>query len=144
MADIKDKKEIAGEQKIVEPPLLDMTTSGEAGAPAAAPVPRKAVKGQKHVPTGIAHVRSTFNNTMVYITDPRGGVISWSSSGKQGFKGARKSTAFAATMVGQDAARQALSRLSRMLLLFRTMDAGREREGEYNGQIQWSGVQTVS
>ena len=110
MADNKEKNEIAGEQKAGVSPLLDMTTSDETGAPAAAPVVRKVAKGLKHVPTGIAHVRSTFNNTMVYITDPRGGVISWSSSGKQGFKGSRKSTAFAATMVGQDAARQALSR----------------------------------
>jgi small subunit ribosomal protein S11 len=59
---------------------------------------------------GIAHVRATFNNTMVSISDMRGGVISWSSAGRAGFKGSRKSTAFAATMVGQDAARQAVAK----------------------------------
>ena len=53
---------------------------------------------------------ATYNNTLVSIADARGGVISWSSSGKAGFKGSRKSTAFAATMVAQDAARTAFAR----------------------------------
>ncbi|HOM58329.1 MAG TPA: 30S ribosomal protein S11 [Kiritimatiellia bacterium] len=64
----------------------------------------------KSIPAGIAFVRSTFNNTLVSITDARGGVIAWSSAGKAGFKGSRKSTAFAATMVAQDAARQAIAK----------------------------------
>jgi len=67
-------------------------------------------KGGRVSPTGIAHIKSTFNNTTVCITDMRGGVVSWSSAGKAGFKGSRKSTAFAATMVGQDAARNAASK----------------------------------
>ena len=58
-------------------------------------------------PVGIAHIKATFNNTIVSISDVRGNVVSWSSAGKTGFKGSRKSTAFAATMVGQDAARAA-------------------------------------
>jgi len=62
------------------------------------------------VPAGITHITATFNNSMVYITDIRGGVVAWSTSGRAGFKGSRKSTAFAATVVGQDAARQAVSR----------------------------------
>ena len=65
----------------------------------------KAKKSGKSIPAGIAFIRSTFNNTQVSIADARGGVISWSSAGKAGFKGSRKSTAFAATMVAQDAAR---------------------------------------
>ena len=64
---------------------------------------KKKGKG-KSIPAGIAFVRSTFNNTLVSITDARGGVVAWSSAGKAGFKGSRKSTAFAATMVAQDAA----------------------------------------
>ncbi|MEG1480150.1 MAG: 30S ribosomal protein S11 [Kiritimatiellia bacterium] len=64
----------------------------------------------KVMPTGIAFIRATYNNTLVSIADSRGGVVSWSSSGKAGFKGSRKSTAFAATMVAQDAARTAYSR----------------------------------
>lgn len=71
--------------------------------------PRKKGRG-KSIPAGIAFVRSTFNNTLVSITDARGGVIAWSSAGKAGFKGSRKSTAFAATMVAQDAARQAVAK----------------------------------
>jgi len=76
-----------------------------------APAAKKAKgRGLRSVPAGIAHIRATFNNTMLCITDPKGGVIAWSSSGRSGFKGSRKSTAFAATMVGQDVARQAVGR----------------------------------
>lgn len=64
----------------------------------------------RSIPAGIAFIRATFNNTLVSIADARGGVISWSSAGRAGFKGSRKSTAFAATMVAQDAARQAVSK----------------------------------
>src|SRR5258708_1352125 len=65
-------------------------------------------KGAKNVHTGVAHVLATFNNTIVTITDQRGAVIGWSSAGKCGFKGSRKSTAYAAQMVAQDACRQAM------------------------------------
>ena len=66
-------------------------------------------KGAKNIHSGIAHVYATFNNTIVTITDLNGNVIGWSSAGKVGFKGSRKSTAFAARQVAQDAARQAMS-----------------------------------
>ena len=65
-------------------------------------------KGSKNILQGIAHVQATFNNTIVSITDMRGSVIGWSSAGKMGFKGSRKSTAYAAQMVAQDACRQAM------------------------------------
>ncbi|KAB2639606.1 MAG: 30S ribosomal protein S11 [Verrucomicrobia bacterium] len=65
-------------------------------------------KGSKNILQGIAHVQATFNNTIVSITDLRGAVIGWSSAGKMGFKGSRKSTAYAAQMVAQDACRQAM------------------------------------
>ncbi len=83
----------------------------EADEPAApAPKVKKKGKGKghRHVAVGIAHIRATFNNTMVSITDVRGGVISWRTAGRCGFKGSRKSTAFAATMVAQEAAREAI------------------------------------
>lgn len=67
---------------------------------------RKKVK--KNVPVGVAHVRSTFNNTIVTITDPSGSVLSWSSAGAQGFKGSRKSTPFAAQQAAEDAANKAM------------------------------------
>jgi small subunit ribosomal protein S11 len=66
-------------------------------------------KGSKNVVTGVAHITATFNNTTVAITDAQGNVIGWSSSGRVGFRGSRKSTAFAAQQVAQDAARQAMS-----------------------------------
>jgi len=66
-------------------------------------------KGSKNIHTGVAHVLATFNNTVVSITDQVGNVIGWSSAGKCGFKGSRKSTAYAAQMVAQDACRQAMS-----------------------------------
>src|SRR5688572_18334931 len=66
-------------------------------------------KGAKNISTGIATISATFNNTQVAITDMHGNVIGWSSAGRVGFKGSRKSTAFAAQQVAQDAARQAMS-----------------------------------
>ena len=74
-------------------------------ASAAARKPRR--KDKKNVPAGQAHIRSTFNNTIITITDPTGAVISWSSSGDVGFKGSRKSTPFAAQMAAESAARKA-------------------------------------
>ncbi len=69
---------------------------------------RKA-KGSKNISSGIANVTATFNNTIVSITDAKGNVISWSSAGKCNFRGSRKSTAYAAQVVAQDAARNAMS-----------------------------------
>ena len=77
--------------------------------------------------TGIAYVKATFNNTMVSITDSSGGVVAWSSGGRAGFKGSRKSTSFAATIVGQEAARQALSKGVREVEV-RIQGAGAGRE----------------
>ena len=64
-------------------------------------------KIKKNVPQGEAHIKSTFNNTHVTITDPTGAVLSWASSGTVGFKGSRKSTPFAAQLSAESAARQA-------------------------------------
>lgn len=69
---------------------------------------RKA-KGAKNVPVAVAHVFATYNNTTVTITDPAGNVLGWSSAGRVGFKGSKKSTSYAAQLVAQDAARQAMS-----------------------------------
>lgn len=84
-------------------------------------------KGSKNVHSGIAHVLSTFNNTIVTITDMKGNVIGWSSAGKVGFKGSRKSTAYAAQMVAQDASRQAMGHgLKEVEVLVKGPGAGRE------------------
>jgi len=66
-------------------------------------------KGAKNILSGVANILATFNNTLVSITDMQGHVIGWSSAGRVGFKGSRKSTAYAAQQVAQDAARQAMS-----------------------------------
>jgi small subunit ribosomal protein S11 len=65
-------------------------------------------KGSKNVYIGIAHISATFNNTIVSITDMTGNVIGWSSAGKCGFRGSKKSTAYVAQVVAQDASRQAM------------------------------------
>ena len=84
-------------------------------------------KGSKNVHTGIAHVLATFNNTIVSITDQAGHVIGWSSAGKVGFKGSRKSTAYAAQMVAQDACRQAMGHgLKEVEVRVKGPGAGRE------------------
>jgi small subunit ribosomal protein S11 len=66
-------------------------------------------KGSKNISTGIANILATFNNTQVTITDVHGNLLGWSSAGRVGFKGSRKSTAYAAQQVAQDAARQAMA-----------------------------------
>ena len=95
----------------------DSSSSTASGAPTPVSIslddtiePIKIVKakGSKGVTHGIAHVQASFNNTIVSITDQRGSVIGWSSAGKCGFKGSRKSTAYAAQMAAQDACRQAM------------------------------------
>jgi small subunit ribosomal protein S11 len=84
-------------------------------------------KGSKNVSAGVAHILATFNNTIVSITDLTGHVIGWSSAGKVGFKGSRKSTAYAAQLVAQDACRQAMGHgLKEVEVLVKGPGAGRE------------------
>jgi len=84
-------------------------------------------KGSKNVHSGIAHIVASFNNTIVTITDLNGSAIGWSSAGKCGFKGSRKSTAYAAQMVAQDACRQAMGHgLKEVEVRVKGPGAGRE------------------
>lgn len=84
-------------------------------------------KGSKNIAVGIANVLASFNNTLVSITDMHGNVLGWSSAGKVGFKGSRKSTAFAAQQVAQDAARQAMAHgLREVEIKVRGPGSGRE------------------
>jgi small subunit ribosomal protein S11 len=112
----------------------------EVAAPAAAPAENLSLspdsieqpkivkaKGSKNIHNGVAHILATFNNTIVTITDMKGNVIGWSSAGKVGFKGSRKSTAYAAQMVAQDASRQAMGHgLKEVEVLVKGPGAGRE------------------
>jgi small subunit ribosomal protein S11 len=84
-------------------------------------------KEKKNVAHGHAHIKSTFNNTIITITDPTGAVIAWSSSGQVGFKGSRKSTPFAAQMAAEAAARRAMEHGMRKVDVFvRGPGSGRE------------------
>ncbi len=84
-------------------------------------------KEKKNITEGVAHIQSTFNNTIVTITDLAGNVISWSSAGLQGFKGSRKSTPFAAQMAAEDAVRKAKEQgMRRVQVFIKGPGAGRE------------------
>ncbi|GIW02795.1 30S ribosomal protein S11 [Roseiflexus sp.] len=82
---------------------------------------------KKNVPRGQAHIQSTFNNTIVTITDPNGNVVCWSSAGQNGFKGSRKSTPYAAQIAAENAARKAIENGMRQIEVFvKGPGAGRE------------------
>jgi small subunit ribosomal protein S11 len=86
-----------------------------------------AKKQKKHVPNGIAHIQSTFNNTIVTISDTRGDVVSWASAGSSGFKGAKKGTPFAAQTAADTAARRAMDQGMRQIeVMVSGPGAGRE------------------
>jgi small subunit ribosomal protein S11 len=104
------------------------STSPTSGAPAGGPKKRPGKKVQKkNVAAGIAHIQSTFNNTIVTITDITGDVVSWASAGSKGFKGSRKSTPFAAQLAAEEAARRAIEHGMRSVAVFvKGPGAGRE------------------
>ncbi len=132
MAEEKEKKEEQkpqAQQPAAEQPAAAAApgTAPEAGAEAGKPVKRVKAKGVKNVPVGVVHIRASFNNTTVTITDVKGAVVSWSSAGRCGFKGSRRSTAYAATMVAQEAARQAVGHgMHEVEILVQGPGAGRE------------------
>jgi small subunit ribosomal protein S11 len=103
-----------------------VTAAGGAAAATGEKVPRKK-KVKKLVSEGIAHIHSTFNNTIVTITDPQGATLSWASAGTVGFKGSRKGTPFAAQLAAENAARKAQEYGMRSVQVFvKGPGAGRE------------------
>lgn len=84
----------------------------------AKPKKRAGKRERKNIDIGIAYIQSTFNNTIITITDPQGNVVAWSSAGTQGFKGSRKSTPFAAQMAAQDAAKKAMEQGMRTVAVY--------------------------
>ena len=89
--------------------------------------PRTRRRERRSVPVGKAFIQSTFNNTIITLTDPSGEVLAWGSAGTVGFKGSRKSTAFAAQRAAEDAARKGMDQGLRQVLIFvRGPGAGRE------------------
>jgi small subunit ribosomal protein S11 len=102
--------------------------------------PRK--RDRKNVNTGVVHIKSTFNNTIVSITDPQGNVIAWASSGAVGFKGSRKSTPFAAQLAAEKAARAAQEHgLRRAEIQVKGPGSGRDTAVR---SIQQTGIEVIS
>ena len=102
------------------------TAAATGGPPSAKGKPAKK-KVKKNVATGIAHIQSTFNNTVVTITDVNGNTVAWSSAGSRGFKGSRKSTPFAAQVAAGDAAAKAMEHgLKAVVVMVKGPGAGRE------------------
>jgi len=94
-------------------------------------MPRRRVvrkkKEKRNIPHGVAHIQSTFNNTIVTIADMEGNTVAWASAGTQGFKGSRKSTPFAAQLAAEDAARKAMDQgMKSVDVLIKGPGAGRE------------------
>ena len=115
---------MAEEQK---PPAAPATPAAGAAATPAAAERKGKKKTRKNVQTGIVYIQSTFNNTIITITDVSGNVLSWSSAGARGFKGSRKSTPFAAQVAAGDAAAKAMEHgLKNVSVLVKGPGAGRE------------------
>lgn len=118
--------------EVKAPPAPAAAEAAPAGTEAAAAegegkVVRRRAKGAKNVPVGLVHILASFNNTTVSITDLRGNVIAWSSGGRCGFKGSRKSTAYAGTVVSQEACKTALGHgLHEVEILVQGPGSGRE------------------
>ena len=103
------------------------STSTPSGAPPSMKGKPQKKRVKKNVATGIAHIQSTFNNTVVTITDVNGNTVAWSSAGARGFKGSRKSTPFAAQVAAGDAAAKAMEHgLKTVSVLVKGPGAGRE------------------
>jgi small subunit ribosomal protein S11 len=97
------------------------------GQSTATPVARVKRKEKKNIVSGIAHVNSTFNNTLITISDAQGNVVAWSSAGTMGFKGSRKSTPYAAQMAAEDAGRKAMEHgMKELEVLVKGPGSGRE------------------
>ena len=102
---------------------------------------------RKNVPNGIAHIKSSFNNTIIAITDPAGNVLSWASAGNVGFKGSRKSTPFAAQQAAEAAARRAMEHgVRRVEVYVKGPGSGRETaiRSLQNVGIEISGIKDVT
>jgi small subunit ribosomal protein S11 len=97
---------------------------------------------RKNIPRGQAHILSTFNNTIVTITDPQGAVVCWASAGQGGFKGSRKSTPYAAQVTADSAARKAMENGMRSLEVF-VKGPGSGREAAIRS-LQAAGLQVIS
>jgi len=127
----------AAEQAVENKEAVAVAPTEEAAA-----VKRK-VKGARLIPSGIAFIKATFNNTKVTITDPRGNVICWGTAGKAGFKGSRKSTAYAAQLVATEAVKKAQQGFGMREIEARINGPGPGRESAVRG-IAAAGIDITS
>jgi len=100
-------------------------------------------KEKKVIPVGLVHIQATFNNTIVTITDPRGATVAWSSAGRCGCKGSKKSTAYAASVVAQEAARAAIAGVNMREVEVRVQGPGAGRESAIRA-IQAAGMNVTA
>lgn len=100
-------------------------------------------RARVHIPTGIAHIQSTFNNTIVTITDMNGNVLTWASAGTIGFKGTKKGTPFAAQLAAEAAARKAISEFGMQRVEVRVKGPGSGRETAIRS-LQTAGLEIVA
>jgi small subunit ribosomal protein S11 len=114
------------QEKAEKPAKAAATDGGAKPAEGAKPAPRRK-REKRTVPRGAAHIKASFNNTIVSLTDPQGNVIAWASAGASGWKGSRKSTPYAAQVTAENAARKAMDQGLRTIEVFvRGPGAGRE------------------
>ncbi len=113
----------------------------------ATPAPRKKRKASKNITHGVAHIKSSFNNTIITFTDQDGNALSWASAGNVGFKGSRKSTPYAAQMAAEQAARRAMEHgVRRVDVVVRGPGSGRETaiRSIQNTGIEVTGIKDVT
>jgi len=122
--------------------MADKKQQQQGGAPRTRAAARQRRRERKMVPRGQAHVQSSFNNTIVTLTDPAGNVLSWGSAGASGFKGSRKSTPYAAQITAEGAARRAMEHGLRQVEVF-VKGPGSGREAAIRA-LQASGLQVSS
>jgi len=126
----KDKKEVAAATATKEPSARTATKEPAAKTAAEAPEAKAAPRKKREkrvVPKGAAHVKASFNNTIISISDPVGNIVAWSSAGASGWKGSRKSTPYAAQVAAENVARKALDAGMKTIEVFvRGPGAGRE------------------
>ena len=114
------------QEKAEKPAKAAQAEGGAKPAEGAKPAPRRK-REKRTVPRGAAHIKASFNNTIVSLTDPQGNVIAWASAGASGWKGSRKSTPYAAQVTAENAARKAMDQGLRTIEVFvRGPGAGRE------------------
>lgn len=143
MADPKEEKKTAEAAPDAAPAPAAGAAAVLEGAEDTAKTRKVRVKAGKLIPSGIVFIQASFNNTIVTITDPRGATVSWSSAGRCGFKGSRKSTAYAATVVAQEAARAAVSNTGMREVEIRVQGPGSGRESAIRA-IQSAGMNVTA